>query len=112
MTKISFDGNELTLGDCRVVLAYPVKDAFELDGKVIVLLDPDANLGRDGQFANLMALSPAGEHLWTAQLPTDKPADVYYRIISRQPLLADSFCSYECELDPQSGRIISKKFFK
>jgi hypothetical protein len=40
MTRISFDGDELTIGGCRFVLAHPVKDAFALDGKVIVPLDP------------------------------------------------------------------------
>lgn len=112
MTTISFSGNTIDLDGRRVALPFPIKEAFALGEKVIVLFDPDANLGKHGQFRNLIALNTAGEHLWTAELPTDKPSDVFYRVISHAPLKADSFCSFECEIDPETGRIKSKTFFK
>ena len=112
MTTISFAGNTIDLNGRRVALSFPIKEAFALGERVIVLFDPDANLGKRSQFRNLIALTADGDHLWTAELPTDKPSDVYYRVISHTPLKADSFCSFECEIDPESGSIKSKRFFK
>ena len=112
MSQVTFTGNVVDVEGKQFRLLYPIKEAFALADKVIVLFDADANLGRQGQFKNLIALSRTGELLWTAELPTDKPSDVYYRIISRLPLKADSFCSFECEIDPTTGKIRHKEFFK
>lgn len=112
MTSISFAGNTIYVDGRRVALSFPIKEAFALGKKVIVLFDPDSNLGKHGQFRNLIALTSAGEHLWTAELPTDKSSDVYYRVVSQTPLKADSFCSFECLIDPDTGKILRKEFYK
>lgn len=109
---ITFSDNTLELNGDKFTLQYPIKEAFEVDDKIIVLFDPDSNFGKQGQFHNLIALSNNGTQIWAADLPTDKRSDVYYRIVSKTPLKADSFCSYECVIDPQSGKIVSKIFFK
>jgi ABC-type transport system substrate-binding protein len=50
--------------------------------------------------------------LWTAELPTTNTGDSYYRIVSYRPLVAYSICSYECEIDLDTGRILRRSFFK
>lgn len=99
---------------------FAVKEAFWSDGRVIVLLDPNSYLadpayGKDRRrgalsVRNLCALSDDGILLWQAELP--ESVDYYYRIESRNPLVALSFSSYRCEIDAQDGHIIDRQFLK
>jgi hypothetical protein len=93
-------------------LEHPISEAFELYGKIIVLLNPDAYMEKFGQFQNLIALKETGELLWKAELPTTNSGDCYYKIASQLPLLVYSFSSWECEIDPATGRINARTFFK
>lgn len=118
--SVSFNDLELRIGDCVIVMPWPVMDAFDDGHRIIVLLNPDAYLTdpsyktqrRSGMppNKNLLAYSYDGHLLWEAELPSD--ADYYYRISSRQPLRANSFSSFRCEIDPSNGKIIRKDFFK
>jgi hypothetical protein len=99
---------------------YSAREVFELDERVIVLLDPDDYLAdpdypkerRRGQnsLRNLRAYSMSGQLLWEAEFP--EPADYYYKIVSRTPLVALSFSSYRCQIDPETGRILEAQFVK
>lgn len=86
--------------------------AFELMGKVIVLFDPDEYIPKVGQFNNLIALDINGNKLWEAELPTTETGDCYFKILSNSPIKAKSFKSYNCEIDVDTGKIISKEFTK
>jgi hypothetical protein len=118
--SVSFQGREVTIDGTRIQMNWRVLDAFELGQRVIVLLDPDDYLldpnykaqRRQGRQANrnLCAFSKTGSKLWDAEFP--ETADYYFRISSRSPLRANSFSSYECEIDPDTGRIQSKTFLK
>ncbi len=120
MTSVSFAGKTLTIGDREVSLGHAIREAFALEDDVIVLLDPDSYLtdpyyGRDrrrgeGAIRNLIAFSAGGERLWEAECP--EPADYYYRIVSVDPLTALSFSSHRCEIDPRTGKILSRQFLK
>lgn len=107
-------------GVVGVISDCAVREEFELDGRMIVLLDPDDYL-RDPDYSkerrrgenalrNLRAYSPSGELLWEAEFP--EPVDYYYKIVSRAPLVALSFSSYRCRIDPESGRIEEAEFLK
>jgi len=93
-------------------LEYPISEAFELNGRVIVLFNPDAYTEKFGQFQNLIALKETGELLWKAELPTTTSGDRYYKIVGRLPLVVYSIYSYECEIDPATGKIKARTFFK
>lgn len=92
-------------------LEYPILDAFQLAGNIIVLFEPDAKKG-PGQFRNLVALKPDGERIWEAELPTMMSSDAYYRFSSRNPVVADSLSSFSCTIDDSTGRILGKNFYK
>jgi hypothetical protein len=47
-----------------------------------------------------------------ADFPEPTREDYYYLITSRKPLVVTSFSSYDCELDPGTGKIVSREFFK
>lgn len=113
MTRIEFSGNQLTINSDSVVdLMYPIKDAFELSGVVVVFLDPDANLGKSGQYRNLIGINQQGKKIWEADLPTSKSSDVYWKIKQKTPLIVSSFSSYECRIDESNGKIKSAEFYK
>ncbi len=108
------------IGGKPFCMDYPVKNAFWTEGRVIVLLDPDAFLtdpayGKDRRrgddaIRNLCALTRDGTLLWQAELP--ETVDYYYQVESRSPLTVLSFSSYRCEIDPTDGHIASKQFLK
>lgn len=87
-------------------LNHSIIDALVLEDKLVVLFDSDA--AREGQFHNLVALSFAGEPLWSAEFPTLEKGDYYYRMICDTTLRAFSVSSYECEIDIRTGRIRKK----
>lgn len=117
---VSHDGDIVKIDGKSVRMEYMVRDAFWADGRAVVLLDPNAFLDKPtygvarrrsrDTVQNLRAYSPSGELLWQAEQPeTD---DHYYRIESRQPLVALSFSAYRCDLDLANGRILAKHHLK
>jgi len=117
---VSHQGNRVMTKLGEFELAHPVSEAFECAGRVVVLLAPDALLADpaytrerrrgEGALPNLLAFSPTGERLWEAAFP--EPADYYYRIVSREPLVALSFSSWRCWIDITDGAILRREFFK
>jgi hypothetical protein len=120
MSQIRYQERIKDVVGARLPTDYSIREAFELDGRVIVLLDPDDYLKdpnypkerRRGENAlrNLRAYSMSGELLWEAEYP--EPADYYYKIVSRCPLTVLSFSSYRCCIDPETGRIVEAEFLK
>ncbi len=111
-TPVSFSGRTLDVKGKSIELEYPVRDAFMLGDKIIVLFDPNAYIEKFGQFRNLIALTEDGDRLWSAELPTNQSGDTYFRVSSRNPLVANSFHSFDCEIDESTGRIRKKVFTK
>jgi hypothetical protein len=109
---ITFSGNTIFNGESVLEVEHRVVDAFQIEGRIIVLFDPDSYTERFGQFPNFAAFTPTGERLWIAELPTTNTGDRYYKIASREPLVVYSIDSFECEIDPSTGRIKARRFFK
>ncbi len=105
-------GNTVLVGDRRFELPHPADDAFVLADRLVVLYSPSSESGKVGQFPNLVAFSEDGDLVWIAELPTTQTGDCYYRVVSRQPLVANSVRSFQCTIDPDSGRLVSKEFMK
>lgn len=112
MTRVSFAGNRLTIDGASISMDHPIREAFAVDNAVVVLLDPDADLGLQDQYRNLIAVTTNGSVLWRAELPTERRSDVYWRIASKSPLVASSFSSYDCEIDVHTGTINRANFYK
>lgn len=112
MGDVTFVGKQLTVGSQTIEFEYPIADAFLHERGIIILFDPDSYKSRFGQFQNLICIQTNGDRIWTADLPTTTSGDRYYRITSREPLVALSVQSFECNIDPATGRIVSQEFFK
>ncbi|MEX1993037.1 MAG: hypothetical protein WD929_00125 [Steroidobacteraceae bacterium] len=118
--KVTHDGDIIKIDGRPTRMEYMVRDAFWAHGRAIVLLDPHAFLDNPAFGAarrksrkpvqNLRAYSPAGEMLWQAAQP--EFADHYYKIESREPLVALSFSAYRCDIDPKDGQILRKTYLK
>lgn len=116
--KVTFQAKTLVIDGLTLQMPWPVLDAVEHGEKVFVLLDPDAYLldlnykiaRRQGGPAikNLLAFDRDGTKLWEAELP--ESSDYYYRISSACPLIVNSFSSYRCQIDPNSGAIQARIF--
>ncbi len=109
---VTFSSKTIFMAAGPVELDHSVRDAFESHGHVIVLYDPSAWMQKFGQFPNLIALGPEGQRRWVAELPTTNSGECYERIISREPLIAWTWDSYECEIDITTGRIKKRIFTK
>lgn len=118
--NISFNGSQLRIGEQTIVTPWPILEAHDDGQRLIVLLDPDPYLTDPAYRVrrragappnrNLHAFSYDGKLLWQAELPSD--VDYYYRISSVHPLRVNSFSSFRCEIDPATGLIVGKEFFK
>jgi hypothetical protein len=115
---VSHDGDTVKIDGKPLRMEYMVRDAFWANGRAIVLLDPGTFLDEPGgarkaprdPVKNLRAYSPSGEMLWEAEQP--EADDHYYRIESREPLVALSFSAFRCDLDLSNGRILKKTSLK
>lgn len=112
MTAISFSGSTIHIDGRPIDLFHDILEAYEFQGVIVILLDPDSDLGASAQFRNLIGINVNGARLWEAELPTTKSSDVYWKIVQKNPLKAYSFSSFECEIDIHNGRIKSKNFYK
>jgi len=121
--NVIYNDSLLEIDGKAVETPSPIREAFTVERMVIVLMDQFADLKgpildiqevrNAPKGTNLFCYSPDGIVLWKAELPTeDKVEDYYYRISSRSPLVVNSFSSYRCVIDPATGKIIRKDFFK
>jgi len=120
MTSMTFGGRILTIEGRPFLMSHEIREAFIVNGKIIVLIDPSSYLNDSGYskdrrrgvnpLKNLLALSINGNLLWEAEFPGS--VDYFYSIESRIPLIVKSFSSYRCKIDLNSGRIISQEFYK
>ncbi|MDJ0759215.1 MAG: hypothetical protein QNJ19_07445 [Woeseiaceae bacterium] len=110
---ISYHENRLFLGSERLAtFDYSIVDAYSNGRLVIVLLNYGDYPKAIKRCKNLFAIDLNGQVNWAAQLPTQTRADAYYKIASHSPLVAYSVASYECEIDPNTGRIQKRLFYK
>lgn len=118
--SITFFDKELVIDGSVYLMPWKILDLVERGEKIFVLFDPDEylldpnykKLRRQGfpAIRNLIAIDRVGNKLWEAEFP--EKADYYYKIVSSKPLKANSFSSYRCEIDINTGQIVKKEFYK
>ena len=113
MIEQTFDDNLLLINEHEITCSQKINEAFELNNLVIVLLDPNVSTDKNQKYKNLLAYNFKGQFVWHADLPeSNMPDDAYWKIISREPLLAKSFSSYDCEIELLTGKILNINFYK
>jgi hypothetical protein len=113
MIDFDIQGKSLNLGTTKIDFEYPIEKVIFYKGIYLVLLSPDSHKQKWGQFPNLFSLSPDEGILWKAELPTTNTGDSYHSLdIINDKITAYSWCSYECIIDHNTGKIIEKVFTK
>ena len=113
MTKIQINEKILKVLDSEIKFDYPIEKAELFKDKIIILLDSDSNLRAWGQFPNLYGVDFKGKILWLAELPTTDTGDSYHSFsLTDKGIKAYAASSYECIIDPLTGKIMEKIFTK
>lgn len=132
MNQIKFSENKIKIGDTEIICQSPVLQIIHLQDKIITLLDPTVK--NKERFRNLMAYDLTGNQIWIANLPTDEEEkkwwvyketgssfpDAYVKIFKKRKILypwsfslfANSWSSFECEINISNGKILTANFFK
>ena len=105
--RVEWDGGGLDL---------PIRalDAVRLGERVLVIHDYMA-YPRGKPAPNLVAYSPSGDRLWTAENLGASglgETDAYVSFLSEEPLWVYNFAGYRCRIDPQTGKLIESQFTK
>lgn len=109
---VAFRRNHVRWHGCAFSTPYAVRDTRLFGGLLLVLYDPDEEVGTV-QFPNLVAFREPGQLAWTAELPTSTTGDRYYSMSEEDGAVeALSVQSYRCRIDGRTGRILSQEFFK
>ena len=91
---------------------FPVLDAREIDDLVVVVYDYMAFPSNEPS-RNLFAYSSAtGKELWRADDIGAGATDGYTGVISESPLVVGNFACFDCHIDIQTGKVVSKVFTK
>ena len=92
-------------------VSYPVLEAREIDGIVVVVHDYMA-FPKGSPARNLFAYSPDGTLRWRAEDLGQGSVDAYTNIISEQPLVVGNFSGFNCTLSAAEGRVLATEFVK
>jgi hypothetical protein len=112
MCDISVNGSKVTIGTTVIDFKYDLLDAFILENVAVVLIDPDSYIGDRDVTHNLLGYDLNGAQVWKAEFPQDYKADYYWRIVSRNPLVASTYSSFTCQINSLTGKIESTRFYK
>ncbi len=110
--KLSVTSDCITHSQGTISAPYPVIDAREISGVVVVIFDYMA-FPLKAPAHNLFGYSVAtGEQLWRAEDIGLGPADAYTAVISESPLVVSNFGGFDCQVDISTGKVSGKVFTK
>ena len=68
--------------------------------------------GRAGTFRNIRGYSLEGKEVWIAEMPTDSYDGWFSFYIEGGQLKGLSLSGYDCQIDPKTGKMISKERYE
>ncbi len=111
---VTFSGNEISVGDVRWRVRWPVHQAALVNGHLVVLYDYMAGPKR-GHFPNLEAFTPGGVSEWIGEHPIRTATDSYTSFwVDSAPefITANSFAGFTCKIAVATGRLVEAEFTK
>ena len=110
--KLSVEPGTIFHSQGVIAVEYPVLDAREIDGVVVVVFDYMA-FPRLAPARNMFGYSVAdGEQLWRASDIGQGNVDAYTNVLSETPLVVGNFAGFACGIDLNTGSVISTVFTK
>ena len=112
MDKLRINKNRVEWDGGGLDLQIRALEAIRLGERVLVIHDYMA-YPQGKPVPNLAAYSPNGDRLWTAEnLGGLDESDAYVNFLSAEPLWVWNFACYRCRIDPETGKLLEKKFTK
>ena|SRR5687767_14713520 len=112
MNKLQFKDNFLIIDNLIFHLNHIIRDARLIDNKAVVIFKYDDSVPRHSQFNNLHAFNQKGELIWKAEHPTNETADFYLDFISPESNKLWNFGCFICEIDFNTGKLLTAEFTK
>lgn len=110
--QILVDSDQIIHSQGAIPAPFRVLDAREIGDVIVVVYDYMA-FPRNEPSRNLFAYSRAtGEELWRADDIGAGATDGYTGVISESPLVVGNFACFDCHIDIQTGKVVSKAFTK
>tara|TARA_B100000780_G_C21053927_1_gene423323 strand:+ start:179 stop:508 length:330 start_codon:yes stop_codon:yes gene_type:complete len=108
--ELKFRDNILEIGEENFEMEFPIRTAKIIDDLVVVIFDHSEKVPRYSQHQNCRAFDLKGNHIWTAEHPTNGNADYYIDFIEKNKLW--NFACFVCEIDFKNGKLIDAQFSK
>jgi hypothetical protein len=104
---INIEKNRIQGDAFAIPMEYPVVDAVESNGQVLVLYDYMA-CDQHNPSSNLYCYTKDGDLLWRAVDIRMGNVGAYTDIIEKDPLWVRSAAGYKCRIDDQNGEVLAK----
>jgi hypothetical protein len=109
---VSVESGQLIFSRGSIPALFPVLEAREIGDIVVVLYDYMA-FPRNEPSRNLFAYSAqTRKELWRAEDIGAGAIDGYTNFITEAPLVVGNFACFNCQIDVQTGKVVSKVFTK
>lgn len=110
----NFKNHTLTIEGRKILFDYKIQDALVVpSGCIVVMLDRESNKQKWGEFKNLFGVTSEGKIIWNIGAPNKSNTDCFWKItLEEDNLHAYSLSSYDCTIDPLTGKIIVAEFYK
>lgn len=109
--KLAVSNDKVQFQGGSIPAKYPVLDAREIDGKIIVIYDY-MEFPKNEPARNMFAYSKLGSEIWRAEGINMGATDAYTNVLSEFPFKVGNFSSFSVCLDINTGRVIDKEFTK
>lgn len=108
---IDIDKKTLKLKGKEIKFDFPIYQIAFCENVFFILFHPGSDNRSWGKFQNLYGVDMDGKILWKAELP-DNFSGCFDRINLINGQLHTYVSTYDCTVDPTTGRIISTEFYK
>ena len=111
-TGLSHEKDVLVINGCPFTLEFVILESFVVGSTVVVWFDPGQALSVIDGFRNICGYDLQGRLLWRCELPVSESMEACVGLISKDPIIAYTFCGYRCQIDHKTGRIVCREFTK
>ncbi|WP_049907066.1 hypothetical protein [Halovivax asiaticus] len=109
MPAVLSDGNVLTIGGTDIEVDHPIGQVLEMEDRVLVLLSPSQDAGRDRQ--NVLAFSYDGDLLWKSGIPEKSDRHMFGSLTTEDgDIIGWSWNKHEYRIDPETGELEDRGF--
>lgn len=110
--QISVESNQIIHSRGKIPPCFSVFETREIGDLIVIVYDYMA-FPRNEPSRILIAYSGLmGKELWRADDIGAGDTDGYTDVISESPLIVGNFAGFDCHIDIQTGKVVSKVFTK